>query len=60
MRARSASAARILAEFFPDRGETLNTLVIDAGMSRVYAGIHYRFEIALPRFERYILSIPIR
>jgi hypothetical protein len=41
----SASAARILAEFFPDRAADLNELVTSAGMSRVYAGIHYRFDI---------------
>jgi hypothetical protein len=41
----SASAARVLAEFFPDQTTTLQSLVVDAGMSRIYAGIHYRFDI---------------
>jgi hypothetical protein len=41
----SASAARVLAHFFPDRALTLEGLVSDAGMSRVFAGIHYRFDI---------------
>ena len=41
----SASAARVLAEFFPDRATELNELVTSAGISRVYAGIHYRFDI---------------
>lgn len=41
----SASAARILANFFPEHAAELDKLVVDAGMSRVYAGIHYRFDI---------------
>jgi hypothetical protein len=41
----SASAARVLAEFFPERADELTQLVIDAGMSRIYAGIHYRFDV---------------
>lgn len=41
----SASAGRVLAHFFPDRAGELDSLVTDAGMSRVYAGIHYRFDI---------------
>src|SRR5262245_12819244 len=41
----SASAARVLQEFFPDRTNDLNRLVSEAGMSRVYAGIHFRFDI---------------
>lgn len=41
----SSSAARVLAEFFPDKSAGLNQLVIDAGMSRIYAGIHYRFDV---------------
>jgi hypothetical protein len=41
----SASAARVLQEFFPDKSTELNKLVADAGMSRIYAGIHYRFDV---------------
>jgi hypothetical protein len=41
----SASAARVLQEYFPERAAELNQLVTDAGMSRIYAGIHYRFDI---------------
>jgi hypothetical protein len=41
----SAAAARVLEEFFPDQAAHLNALVTDAGMSRIYAGIHYRFDI---------------
>jgi hypothetical protein len=41
----SASAARVLAEFFPAHAAELDRLVTDAGVSRIYAGIHYRFDI---------------
>lgn len=41
----SASAARVLAEYFPEHGDDLARLVEDAGMSRIYAGIHYRFDV---------------
>ena len=42
----SASAARVLATYFPDRAATLNDLVIAAGRSRVIGGIHYPSDIA--------------
>ncbi len=45
----SASAARVLAEYFPDKATQLDQLVTDAGMSRIYAGIHYRFDITAGR-----------
>ena len=45
----SASAARVLTEFFPDKSSELNKLVTDAGMSRIYAGIHYRFDVTVGR-----------
>jgi hypothetical protein len=41
----SASAGRVLAHFFPDRTSELNGFVNDAGLSRILAGIHYRFDI---------------
>ena len=41
----SASAARVLEEFFPSQAGELNQLVTNAGVSRIYAGIHYRFDI---------------
>jgi hypothetical protein len=41
----SASAARVLTEFFPDKSTELDQLVTDAGMSRIYAGIHFRFDV---------------
>lgn len=41
----SASAGRVLAHFFPDRTAELDASVADAGLSRILAGIHYRFDI---------------
>jgi membrane-associated phospholipid phosphatase len=41
----SAAAATVLKEVFPDRATELDTWVEEAGLSRMYAGIHYRFDI---------------
>ena len=41
----SSSAARVLAQFFPSHTTELNNMVADAGLSRILAGIHYRFDI---------------
>ena len=41
----SASAARVLEHFFPAHSGELDVLVDEAGLSRMYAGIHYRFDI---------------
>ncbi|HEY0673742.1 MAG TPA: vanadium-dependent haloperoxidase [Longimicrobiales bacterium] len=41
----SSSAGRVLAHFFPDRAAELDALVTEAGLSRVYAGIHYLFDV---------------
>jgi hypothetical protein len=41
----SAAAARVLSHFFPDRTAELEGWVNDAGLSRIVAGIHYRFDI---------------
>jgi hypothetical protein len=41
----SAAAATVLGSIFPDRKAELNGWVIDAGVSRMYAGIHFRFDI---------------
>jgi hypothetical protein len=41
----SSSAARVLEHFFPARAAQLATMVSEAGFSRVWAGIHYRFDI---------------
>jgi PAP2 superfamily len=45
----SAAAATVLASLFPDRTTELNGWVTDAGLSRMYAGIHYRFDITAGR-----------
>jgi membrane-associated phospholipid phosphatase len=40
-----SSAARVIEHFFPAHTAELNSLVTEAGLSRIYAGIHYRFDI---------------
>jgi membrane-associated phospholipid phosphatase len=45
----SAAAATVLGSLFPDRTTELNGWVTDAGLSRMYAGIHYRFDITAGR-----------
>jgi membrane-associated phospholipid phosphatase len=41
----SSSPARVLQHFFPAHTAELNSGVIEGGLSRIYAGIHYRFDI---------------
>lgn len=41
----SAAAATVLAQLFPSRAAEVAGWVTDAGLSRMYAGIHYRFDI---------------
>lgn len=41
----SASGAEVLRAFFPEKGAQLDAMVTEAGLSRMYAGIHYRFDI---------------
>jgi membrane-associated phospholipid phosphatase len=45
----SAASARVLAHFFPDRAAELNALVEEAAMSRIYAGIHFFFDMTAAR-----------
>ena len=40
----TGAAVGVLALAFPDAGERLAALAAEAGMSRVYGGIHYRFD----------------
>ena len=40
----SAAGATVLSHFFPDRKAELADRVMAAGLSRVYAGVHYRFD----------------
>jgi membrane-associated phospholipid phosphatase len=41
----SAAAATILGSLFPEQTQELSTWVTEAGQSRMYGGIHYRFDI---------------
>lgn len=41
----SSSAAAVLKEFFPSKAAFLDQQVTEAGMSRIYAGIHYRMDV---------------
>jgi membrane-associated phospholipid phosphatase len=45
----SAAAATVLSYLFPDRATELATWVEEAGLSRMYAGIHYEFDITAGR-----------
>jgi hypothetical protein len=40
-----SSGARVLEHFFPAKTTELESNVTEAGLSRIYAGIHYRFDI---------------
>jgi hypothetical protein len=39
----------VLAHFFPARSAELDSLRDEAAMSRIYAGIHYRFDMTSAR-----------
>jgi len=41
----SAAAATVLGHLFPERRSEVETWVTEGGLSRMYAGIHYRFDI---------------
>jgi membrane-associated phospholipid phosphatase len=41
----SAAAATVLTALFPERAAELDGWVNEAGLSRMYGGIHYRFDI---------------
>ncbi|HYU90160.1 MAG TPA: phosphatase PAP2 family protein [Gemmatimonadales bacterium] len=41
----SASGADVLSTFFPEQRDHLNAMVTEAGLSRMYGGIHYQFDI---------------
>ena len=40
----SGAAAEYLASVFPDRAQSLRAMAQEASMSRLYGGIHYRFD----------------
>jgi len=39
------AAAGVLSAFFPAKTDSLDALVAQAGVARIYAGIHYRFDV---------------
>jgi len=41
----SGAAAEMLSEFFPAKADSLDAMVAQAGLARIYAGIHYRFDV---------------
>jgi membrane-associated phospholipid phosphatase len=41
----SSSGASVLSTFFPEHSAQLDAMVIQAGLSRMYGGIHYGFDI---------------
>jgi hypothetical protein len=41
----SSSGAAVLSMFFPEKSAEVSAMVIEAGLSRMYGGIHYRFDI---------------
>ena len=41
----SSSAVEVLTAFFPKQREQFDAMVTEAGLSRMYGGIHYRFDI---------------
>jgi len=41
----SGAAAEMLSEFFPAKADSLDAMVDQAGLARIYAGIHYRFDV---------------
>ena len=41
----SASGAEVLSTFFPEKRAQLDAMVVQAGRSRMYGGIHYGFDI---------------
>src|SRR6266852_6628370 len=41
----SGAAVGMLSEFFPAKADSLDAMVNQAGLARIYAGIHYRFDV---------------
>jgi len=39
------AAAGVLSAFFPAKTDSLDAMVHEAGLARIYAGIHYRFDV---------------
>jgi membrane-associated phospholipid phosphatase len=41
----SSAAGEVFAELFPDKAQHYRETALDASLSRVYAGVHYRFDV---------------
>src|SRR6266851_4372837 len=41
----SGAAVEMLSAFFPAKADSLDAMVHEAGLARMYAGIHYRFDV---------------
>jgi membrane-associated phospholipid phosphatase len=40
----TSAYATVLASVFPDESDRLHAMVVEAGLSRMYGGLHYRFD----------------
>jgi len=40
----TSAYATVLADAFPEEGDRLEAMVLEAGLARVYGGLHYRFD----------------
>ena len=52
----SSAAAGVLAGFFPSDADRLHAMVEEAGVSRLYAGLHFRFEITAGQVLGYAVA----
>ena len=41
----SSASAAVLSRYFPSQAAQLGAQVVEAGLSRIYGGIHYRFDV---------------
>ncbi len=41
----SSASAAVLSHYFPSQAAQLEAQVVEAGLSRIYGGIHYRFDV---------------
>jgi hypothetical protein len=56
----STAAALVLAHFFPMEKGKLESIAVEAGVSRIYAGLHYRFDVdAGEVIGRHVASVAI-
>lgn len=57
----STAAGEVLAHFFPQEEGRLRATSVQAGLSRIYAGIHYRFDVeAGEDIGRQVAEVAIR